>query len=365
MIHVFIGTKAQLIKMAPIMKELQDRNIPYNFVFSGQHQETVGQLLDNFSLKAPDVVLHEGSDITSIKQMLLWALKIIAKSLRSRKTIWQGDTQGIVLNHGDTFSTLLGAFLARLLGLKAGHVESGLRSFNLLHPFPEELTRLLVFRLSNYFFVPDQVALENVSKFKGMKVNTGANTLYDALNVYRQTVETKQIQTKFDKFALVSLHRYENVFKEETFKEIIRLLEKVAQKIPLVFILHKPTRKKLEAYDLYRRLDENPRFDLHPRYDYFDFIQLVKRSEFIITDGGSNQEECFYLGHPCLLFRKATERSEGLGENALLSELKEEKIHAFVDNYSQYKRPPLELEVSPSHKIIESLLASPYAGFSS
>ena len=130
MIHIFLGTKAQLIKMAPIMRELQDRNIEYNFIFSGQHQNTINDLRNNFGVKEPDVILHSGKDINSIPAMLLWMIKIIYRSLIDRKRIWREDRDGIVLNHGDTFSTLLGTILGKLSGLSCGHIESGLRSYN-------------------------------------------------------------------------------------------------------------------------------------------------------------------------------------------------------------------------------------------
>jgi UDP-N-acetylglucosamine 2-epimerase (non-hydrolysing) len=119
MIHVFIGTKAQLIKMAPVMVELQRRDIPYNFIFSGQHQATVSNIREEFGLKKPDVTLYEGRDITGIVQMLFWSLRIIFYVLTHRQEVWRGDSGGIVLNHGDTFSTLLGSFLARICGQRS------------------------------------------------------------------------------------------------------------------------------------------------------------------------------------------------------------------------------------------------------
>ena len=85
MIHVFIGTKAQLIKMVPIMRDLQRRNIEYNFIFSGQHQETIHDLRENFGIKDPDIILHNGRDITGIIQMSMWMLKILCKTLFSKK----------------------------------------------------------------------------------------------------------------------------------------------------------------------------------------------------------------------------------------------------------------------------------------
>ena len=137
-----------------VMVELQQRNIPYNFIFSGQPQATVQNIREEFGLKDPDVTLYTGKDITGILQMLVWSFRILFYSLMNREKVWRGDKNGIVLNHGDTFSTLLGTLLARVSGQRSAHVESGLRSFNLFHPFPEEITRILTFNLSNIYFAP-------------------------------------------------------------------------------------------------------------------------------------------------------------------------------------------------------------------
>ena len=145
MIHIVLGTKAQLIKMVPIMVRLTEQNVPYNFISTGQHRATMKEMLGEFGLKQPDVVLYDGPDIVSLPKMLLWMLRILWRCVFSRRRIFGEQPTGMVLVHGDTFSTLLGALMGRLAGLRVGHVESGLRSFNLLHPFPEELTRVLTF----------------------------------------------------------------------------------------------------------------------------------------------------------------------------------------------------------------------------
>ncbi|MCH9670780.1 MAG: hypothetical protein K0U93_04955, partial [Gammaproteobacteria bacterium] len=109
MIHVFIGTKAQLIKMAPIMRELDERGIDFNYISSGQHNDTVDDLIECFDIKSPDVVLYSGRDITGIVQMLSWAARIVFGAVTRRREIFRQDTNAVVLNHGDTFSTLLGS----------------------------------------------------------------------------------------------------------------------------------------------------------------------------------------------------------------------------------------------------------------
>lgn len=356
MIHIFLGTKAQLIKMAPIMKELQDRSVEYNFIFSGQHQETIQDIRSNFGIKDPDYILHKGKDINSVIKMFYWMLKIIITTLFRRKAIWRNDKHGIVLNHGDTFSTLLGSVLSKLCGLKNAHIESGLRSFNLLHPFPEEITRLIVFKLSDYYFCPNQWSIDNLKKYNGVKINTHVNTLYDSLQTILKLPPPSKLDIPTEKFAIVSLHRFENLYKKETLKEIVIEIQKISKNIKLLFIMHNPTKKKLKHFGLYESLKNTQEVELRPRYDYKNFITLVNGAEFVISDGGSNQEECYYMGKPCLLFRNATERNEGLNENIVLSKFDSHIIQEFVSHYKEYQRPALHIKHTPSSLIVDTLL---------
>ncbi len=136
---------------------------------------------------------------------------------------------------------------------------------------------------------------------------------------------------------------------------IVDILLGSAPELKKIFILHKPTEKKLKEFGLYDSLVGCSSIELHPRYDYFKFIGLVRGSEFLITDGGSNQEECSYLGLPCLLMRKATERVEGLGENTVLSGYDASVVSNFMRNYKEYRRPAKVLIESPSQIIVNAL----------
>lgn len=359
MIHIFLGTKAQLIKMAPIMKELQNRGIEYNFIFSGQHQETISDLRSNFGIKEPDYVLYKGKDITGIFQMFMWLLKILTKTIIYKKSVWKDDKNGIVLNHGDTFSTLAGSFLAKIHGHKTAHIESGLRSFNLFHPFPEELTRIAVFKLTDYYFCPNEWALNNVKKYSGTKITTNGNTLYDAL----KSIENDQhpsLQIPNERYAVASIHRFENIFNKKSLEKIIEILLSTADNIKVLMIAHKPTIKKLEEYNLLTRLSSHKNIEIRPRYDYSKFIKLVIASEFVMTDGGSNQEECFYLGKPCLILRNATERSEGIGENAVISQFDYDVINNFTHNNQIYAKTKINISPSPTEIIVEDLINKPH-----
>ncbi|MBF0102775.1 MAG: UDP-N-acetylglucosamine 2-epimerase [Desulfobacterales bacterium] len=353
MIHIVIGTKAQLIKMAPIMCKLHENNIYYNFIFTSQHLETIDSMLHKFRIKKPDYIMYKGhQDVTSLFQMLRWLISCLYETIQNLSIIFQNDKNGIVLVHGDTFSTLIGAIIGKIAGLQVGHIESGLRSFNIFHPFPEELTRLMVFRLSDYYFCPGNWALNNLMKYRNKKkINIGANTLYDTLNMVMQ--EKFEINLPLKPFGIVSIHRYENIFNKHSLLKCIDIIEKISEHYFLLFILHLPTQKQLLRYGMYHRLKNNPNIELRQRYNYADFMYLLTNSDFLVTDGGSNQEECSYLGTPCLLLRKATERIEGLKKNTVISEYNMPLINDFFDNLSKFKTEPINLIHSPSEKIIE------------
>ena len=357
MIHVVIGTKAQLIKMASILYYLQKQNIQYNYISTGQHKAKIDDILANFGLRQPDYAVCEADDITSIKKMMTWSVTIIWRTIRKKKEIFRGDKEGIVLVHGDTLSTLLGAMMGRIAGLKVGHVESGLRSFDLFQPFPEEITRLMTFSLAHYYFCPDEKAIQNLKRYSGEKINTVANTLYDSLclsNNFPGVLSQSEIPSR--KYSVVTLHRHENIYRQDALDRVLTLVEEISKTHFLLFILHKPTEKKIHQFDWYQRLLENPNIEIRERYDYFGFIQLIKSAEFVISDGGSNQEECYYLGKPIILLRNVTERHDGLGENCLLSEYSIERIKEFISTIYDHQFSFKELDARPSEKIIESCL---------
>lgn len=356
MIHIILGTKAQLIKMAPIMVELNTKKIPYRFISTGQHRDTMGSILENFQLREPDYTLYQDKDITSITSMAIWFVKILFKTIFSRRKIFGDDRNGIVLVHGDTFSTLLGALMGKISRLKVAHIESGLRSHNWFHPFPEEITRVLVFNLSDYYFCPDEYAMKNIAKYRGYKKNTQANTLLDSLRLAEKNIETSDVSIPAERYLLASIHRFENIQTEQALTRIVDLIALVArQNIKILFILHKPTEKKLRKFNLYTRLEKIENIELRQRYDYFKFIKLIKYSEFVISDGGSNQEECAYLGKPTLLLRKATERREGIGRNCVISEYNPDTVSAFCDNYKDLAEAPLSSQLYPSELIVSEL----------
>jgi UDP-N-acetylglucosamine 2-epimerase (non-hydrolysing) len=218
-----------------------------------------------------------------------------------------------VLTHGDTLTTWLAALVGKLTRTPVMHVESGLRSFDLRRPFPEEINRLITFRLADHFACPGDWALENLRRYDGAKLNTFVNTQVDTLRFGIQHAHEAKIQ----------LPRHKYVVAKLGFKE---------------------------------RLEKNAGIWLLPRLEYLPFIKAVMGSEFVVTDGGGNQEELSYLGKPTLILRARTERREGLGENAIVSGTDENVISRFVEDYKTFERPQRIPSHSPSRAIVDYLV---------
>lgn len=360
-LYVVLGTRAQTIKMSPVLRELEAQKIPYTLLYTQQHKVTIEDLLDNFSIKTkPTSIITRTEEAKTMKFMAGWLTQMVLLTLNpfsGKKVFAKG--KGLLLTHGDTATTAWSAIYGRLHGQKVMHIEAGLRSFNLFQPFPEEIQRLITFQFSNYYASPNKWAMDNLKRYKGEKINTKANTMFEALTYILKTKTQKDknfIKKKFNlpnKFALVSIHRYENIFKEKRFKEILELIKEISKEIKLVFVLHPTTEKQLEKKEFRAILKDNSNITLLPRQDFVNFSLITGLSEFVITDGGSNQEELSYVGKPTILFRMYTERTEGLGRNVVLSKFDHKVIFDFVKNYKKYEYLHLELKHKPSELIVE------------
>lgn len=320
MIYCIIGTRAQLIKMAPIIASIEEKGWPLSVIHTGQHMISMDDLREDFSLQTPWAYLIKKTEAKTVLSSLKWLIHILYLTVfRAKKIIPNAHhKKDIVLVHGDTFSTVIGALMGKLSGASVGHVESGLRSFNFLNPFPEELNRLITFSLSNKAYCPGDWAVSNLKKHKHLElVNTQQNTLLDSLNIAVKQIKKENTPSK--KYAIVSIHRFENIYNKERFKFIIDAVHKASSIAPIIFVMHPVTQKRLAKTGLLSSLQSNKNITLKDRCGYIEFTALLAKSSFVITDGGSNQEELTYLKTPTLLMRKATERPEGLDANIILS----------------------------------------------
>jgi UDP-N-acetylglucosamine 2-epimerase (non-hydrolysing) len=359
MIHFVIGTRAQLFKMAPIMRECQKRGYDWRWIYTAQHKDTIDNTLSTFKIKKPDYVLFDwDTEAKTMSKMWYWFGRTLMQLGKGKKILGGYVGKGsVVLTHGDTLTTWWGALLGKFNDCKVMHVESGLRSFNIFKPFPEEINRLITFRLSDMYAAPGEWALNNLRKYSGVKINTIENTQIDVLRFGLERCESADVEIPDHKYAVVSLHRYENIFNEARFTLIVDRLEEISNEFHLYLVQHPATKEQLNKLpSLKKRLNDNKNITLLPRLEYLQFIKMIKHSEFVITDGGGNQEELYHLGKPTLLFRNETERQEGIGVTAVISKLDKTIINDFISDYKKYVTKSFTQDVEPSVIIADSIV---------
>lgn len=358
MIVFLLGTKAQLIKCAPVIQAVAGRGLPFRMVGTGQHAGTLEGLLRAFALPPLDATLDpREKDVDSLGEGLSWLARSLLSILSGSGSVVEafGPPPGICLVHGDTASTWLGVEAALRFGFRVGHLEAGLESGSILSPFPEELIRRSVMRRAHYLFAPGRWAVENIRRrgYPGKAVELSGNTNLESLHLVLKKLPRS---CAAEPFLLASIHRLETIQRRESLARLVEILEVCVQRIPVRFVVHSPTRRRLEKARLWDRL-EKAGIELLPPQAYPDFVCLLRDAHGVLSDGGSVQEECAYLGTPCLLWRATTERPEGLGENVVLSHLAPQAVHSFLERLSELRRPSVPLTTSPSAEIADLLAA--------
>ena len=367
MIHVWYGTQAELIKLAPVLKELAARTLAHRIIDTGQHPAQTEALREFFGLPEPDVRLHVGPGIFSAAAALGWAGRIVAESLWDRRRFRQdvfAPGPGCCVVHGDTLSTLLAALIVPAMGLSLVHVESGLRSFRWLNPFPEEIVRVVANRRADLLFAPGRWACENLRRMKvrGRVVQLPANTGKDALEA--ALAASGPSEPAAEPYALASIHRYETVRSARQTARAVEIVIRAAEKMRLIWPLHAVTREAIERAGLLGRLKQANVRTCDP-LPYADFARLLAEARFVIADGGSIQEESYFLDKPCLLLRHATERQEGLGQNVVLSGWRREMIDEFLAAPRRHRRRDELPDRSPSSMVVDEVAAEETALHSS
>lgn len=357
MITCILGTRAQLIKMAPVIIELEHYSLDFQILLTGQHRETMDTLLRDFSIQTRPIQLENPNEISSIFKMLFWFPRTLIKFFLKRKKLFEGEGPSWILVHGDTLSTLIGAIVGKFTSCQVAHIESGLRSNSFFSPFPEEITRVLTFYLADVGFCPGQWALENLKKFPIEPVNTFENTIIDSVSIALLHKESeKKVPQK--KYVVVSIHRFENIYKKQRFKKILDIINYISEDYLMLFVLHPATKKRLKKYKFLENLKSNKNISLIPRMGYIHFVQLLSGATFVITDGGSNQEELSYLKIPTLLMRDATERPEGIGKTAVLNGFEKPVVSEFLENINTKQiKNDISTTKQPSKLIAEYLVS--------
>lgn len=313
-ICIILGTKAELIKCIPVMKELERRKIDYCFIHTGQH--SISDLVKDFEIKEPDVILYTPPKLSSrfmvkTHKAIFWGLTLISKI----RNLLNEIKPNYVLYHGDTLSTACAAIASSNFFMekkwKNAHLEAGLRSFDYLEPFPEEISRRIADRFSDILFAPSNLSVKNLKKeqLKGKILKVG-NTIVDAVSISLELAKKRKLEKpKERKYVVVNIHRHENIKSRERMKKIVEIIENVS--LPIYWPIHDNTRKQLEKFGLWEILQKK-NIHFSPLISYIKFIWLLKHSTYLITDGGSIQEESLALKKPCILLREETERQEGL-----------------------------------------------------
>lgn len=365
MLHFVIGTKAQFIKMAPLMWLLQDAGKPYHLVDLSQHGALTGSTLDDFGL-AP-ATTRFGDNTTLVKtygQAARWSLGVLAQVARRPATVrarWFRGQDGVALVHGDTLSTLLGTLLARRAGLPVALVEAGLTSGRLLDPFPEEGIRRLVQRMAADCFCPGSREYAHLAslQLRARLHDTGYNTGRDALSL------ALQLPARMDfggDYGVATTHRLETLASRHRLAQTVQHVIALAQRLGRVhFFVHPPTRNALRRHGLDGVLQAAPGVTCHDLLTYVDFAHVLAGARFILTDGGSVQEEAAALGKPCIVMRDVTERHDGLDSNARLTSWQADADAAFLRGASG--RASISAKGAPlaaSQRILDAL--SPAAG---
>ncbi len=332
------GTRPEAIKMAPLIKALQNDEVFEPIItVTAQHRQMLDQVLEIFDLH-PDYdldIMKNGQTLTDITSRVLLKLDAVL-------TETQPD---IILVHGDTTTTLAAGLSAFYHQIKIGHVEAGLRTWNKLSPFPEEMNRQVTDILADLYFAPTQRSKENLLRENHPEnsIFVTGNTAIDALKYTISDEYSNELldSIKDKKIILVTMHRRENLGQPMTnvFKAINQLVEK-NDEIEVVFPIHKNPKVRQNANDT---LIKSERIHIIEPLDAVDFQNFAKRSYLIMTDSGGVQEEAPSLGIPVLVLRDTTERPEGIDAGTLKlvgtdKSVVFEAAQLLLENKSEYNR---------------------------
>jgi UDP-N-acetylglucosamine 2-epimerase (non-hydrolysing) len=306
-VMVVVGTRPEIVKMAPVVRALKKTKTPFTFVHCGQHYDynMSQQFIENLELPAPDFSFKIRS--SSPGEQTARIMSKMDKLLKQTKPC-------VVLVEGDTNTVLAAALAANKRGIPVGHVEAGLRSFDLR--MPEEHNRRLTDHVSTFLFAPTAASETNLKKESVWgKIYVTGNTVIDAVNQHLPIAERKSTilkQIRFDKFVLATAHRAENVDDINVLKNFIAVMEE--SPLPVVYSMHPRTRKRLRQNGLLSCMMQCENVQVFPPLGYLDFLVLMKRCELILTDSGGIQEEATApnIRKPVLVMRLSTERPEAV-----------------------------------------------------
>ena len=332
------GTRPEAIKMCPLVNELKTRkNIETVVCVTGQHREMLDQVLKAFNVK-PDYDLSIMKD----RQTLF---DVTTNILKSIKSVLENVKPDVVLVHGDTSTTFVTALACFYLQIPVGHVEAGLRTYNIYSPYPEEFNRQAVSIISQFNFAPTQLSKDNLLKEgkKESSIYVTGNTAIDALKttVRKDYTHSELEWVADDKLIMITAHRRENLGKpmENMFKAIKRVMDEHPD-VKAIYPIHMNPVVRETAN---RILGGDNRIHIINPLEVLDFHNFLNHSYMILTDSGGIQEEAPSLGKPVLVMRDTTERPEGIEAGTLkLVGTEEESIYRnfklLLDDRDEYEK---------------------------
>jgi len=306
-VSIILGTRPEIIKMASIIKEMEKHGIEHNIIHTEQHYDyNMNKIFFNeLGLPQPDYSLSVGSGTQA--QQTANAMVKIEKIFRKEKPC-------LILVEGDTNTVLAGALAAVKLHIPVGHVEAGLRSYDIR--MPEEHNRRLTDHLSHLLFAPTDFNANTLRRENVWgKIFITGNTVIDACLEYlpvAEKISSIMEKIKFDRFVLATAHRAENVDELNVLKNFVRVFTNCP--LPVVYPIHPRTVKRLKEFGLYEKLAGDKNIQLIEPVGYFDFLVLMKNCSFILTDSGGIQEEATApnIRKKVFILRKSTERPEAV-----------------------------------------------------
>jgi UDP-N-acetylglucosamine 2-epimerase (non-hydrolysing) len=323
-IALILGTRPEIIKMSPVIRELEKRGADWFILHTGQHYSPSLDAIffEQLNLPQPKYNLNVGSGSHAAET---------GKMLIGMDEILKNEKPTDALVEGDTNSVLAGALSSVKMGIRVGHVEAGLRSYD--RKMPEELNRIMVDHISDLLFAPTEKTRKILLKegIADEKIFVTGNTIVDAVyqnaEISKQKDETlKKLNLTPKNYFLLTLHRQENVDDQARFTAILNGIEALAAeyKMPVLYPIHPRSRKMMEKFGLSMK-----NITLIEPVDFLGFLQLEENARLILTDSGGVQEESCILHVPCVTLRDNTERPETIDVGAnILAGAKPEQIQA-------------------------------------
>ena len=311
-IMLVFGTRPEAIKMCPLVKELKARdNVITKVCVTGQHRQMLDQVLEIFHVY-PDYDLSIMKD----KQTLF---DITTNVLNGIKSVLESEKPDVVLVHGDTTTTFVTALACFYLQIPVGHVEAGLRTYNIFSPYPEEFNRETVGIIAKYNFAPTEISKNNLIK-EGKKEESIFVTGNTAIDALKTTVRDEYRHQDLDwakdsRMILLTAHRRENL--GEPMHQMFRAIRRIVDETPDVKVIYPIHMNPAVRQSAEEELGSDERIRIIEPLDVLDFHNFMARSYLILTDSGGIQEEAPSLGKPVLVMRDTTERPEGIDAGTL------------------------------------------------